>query len=86
MPLGFTRIQQGDVIRAGGRDWDIHIGNGHAPEHATLWSRDCDLVLAGDQILPSISSNLGGFMPPSLRRIRSENGLNLVTPSEIGAA
>lgn len=61
MPLGFTRIRQGSVIRAGGRDWDVHIGNGHAPEHATLWSRDCNLVLAGDQILPSISSNLGVY-------------------------
>ncbi|WP_143514520.1 MBL fold metallo-hydrolase [Primorskyibacter flagellatus] len=61
MPLGFTRIKQGDVIRAGGRDWDVHIGNGHAPEHATLWSRDDNLVIAGDQILPSISSNLGVY-------------------------
>lgn len=61
MPLGFTRIRQGDSLRAGGRTWDVHIGNGHAPEHATLWSRDDDLVLAGDQILPSISSNLGVY-------------------------
>jgi glyoxylase-like metal-dependent hydrolase (beta-lactamase superfamily II) len=61
MPLGFTRIRQGDTLRAGGRDWEVHIGNGHAPEHATLWSRDCDLVLAGDQILPSISPNLGVY-------------------------
>ncbi|MFP7569579.1 MBL fold metallo-hydrolase [Marivita sp. S2033] len=59
LPVGYTRIKQGDVIRAGGRDWDVHIGNGHAPEHATLWSRDDNLVLAGDQILPSISSNIG---------------------------
>ncbi|MGP6087223.1 MBL fold metallo-hydrolase [Antarctobacter jejuensis] len=61
MPLGYTRIKQGDVLRAGGRNWEVHIGNGHAPEHATLWSRDDDLVLAGDQILPSISSNLGVY-------------------------
>ncbi len=61
MPLGFNRIRQGDVLRAGGRSWEVHIGNGHAPEHATLWSRDDDLVLAGDQILPSISSNLGVY-------------------------
>ncbi|KUF09750.1 MBL fold metallo-hydrolase [Pseudoponticoccus marisrubri] len=61
LPLGFTRIRQGDVIRAGGRDWDVHVGNGHAPEHATLWSRDDGLVLAGDQMLPSISSNIGVY-------------------------
>jgi len=61
MPLGFTRIRQGDVIRMGGRDWDIHMGNGHAPEHATFWSRDDNLVLTGDQILSSISPNIGVY-------------------------
>lgn len=61
MPLGFTRIKEGDVVRIGGRDWDVRIGNGHAPEHATFWSRDDNLVLSGDQILPSISSNIGVY-------------------------
>lgn len=61
LPLGFTRIRQGETIQMGGRLWDIHIGNGHAPEHATLWSRDDNLVIAGDQILPSISPNLGVY-------------------------
>lgn len=61
MPLGFTRIAQGDILRMGGRNWDVHIGNGHAPEHATFWSRDDNLILAGDQILPSISSNIGVY-------------------------
>ncbi|MGD1881243.1 MAG: MBL fold metallo-hydrolase [Paracoccaceae bacterium] len=61
LPLGYTRIQQGQTIRIGGRDWDIHIGNGHAPEHATFWSRDDNLILSGDQILPSISPNIGVY-------------------------
>ncbi len=61
MPLGYTRIRQGDVITMGGRTWDIHIGNGHAPEHATFWSRDDHLVISGDQILPSISPNIGVY-------------------------
>ena len=61
LPLGFTRIKQGDTIQMGGRTWDIHIGNGHAPEHATFWSRDDNLVIAGDQILPSISPNVGVY-------------------------
>lgn len=36
-------------------------GGGHAPEHVTLWSRDGDLVLGGDQLLPSISPNIGVY-------------------------
>ncbi|WP_223423209.1 MBL fold metallo-hydrolase [Tateyamaria pelophila] len=61
MPLGFTRIQQGQTITMGGRVWDIHMGNGHAPEHATFWSRDDGLVISGDQILSSISPNIGVY-------------------------
>ena len=61
LPLGYTRLQQGQTIQMGGRVWDIHIGNGHAPEHATFWSRDDNLVLAGDQILSSISPNIGVY-------------------------
>ncbi len=61
MPLGYTRIKQGDLITMGGRNWRVHIGNGHAPEHATFWSEDDTLVLGGDQLLPSISPNIGVY-------------------------
>ena len=61
MPLGYSRIGEGSTLEAGGRIWDVRIGNGHAPEHATLWSRDGDLVIGGDQLLPSISPNLGVY-------------------------
>ena len=58
MPQGYTRIREGDRILIGERDWDVRIGNGHAPEHATLWSDD-GVVIGGDQLIPSISPNLG---------------------------
>ncbi|SLN46473.1 Hydroxyacylglutathione hydrolase [Roseovarius gaetbuli] len=61
LPVGYTRVQEGEVIRAGGRDWDVRLGGGHAPDHLTLWSRDDTLVIAGDQILPSISPNIGVY-------------------------
>ncbi|MEM7598466.1 MAG: MBL fold metallo-hydrolase [Pseudomonadota bacterium] len=61
IPVGYTRVKQGDVITAGGREWDVHIGDGHAPEHLTLWSRSDNLVIAGDQIISSISPNLGVY-------------------------
>lgn len=59
MPQGYTRIREGDRLTIGGRDWHVRIGNGHAPEHATLWADG--LVLGGDQLLPSISPNLGVY-------------------------
>lgn len=61
LPLGYRRLVEGDSLRIGGRDWDVRMGDGHAPEHATLWSRDGDVVLGGDQLLPSISPNLGVY-------------------------
>ncbi|MBP7241664.1 MBL fold metallo-hydrolase [Amaricoccus sp.] len=61
LPLGFRRIAEGDEIVAGGRRWRVAIGDGHAPEHATLWGVGHDLVLAGDQILPGITPNLGVY-------------------------
>ncbi|MGI3209514.1 MBL fold metallo-hydrolase [Roseovarius tibetensis] len=61
LPVGYRRIQEGEVIRAGGRMWDVRMGGGHAAEHVTLWSRDDSLVIAGDQILPGISPNIGVY-------------------------
>jgi glyoxylase-like metal-dependent hydrolase (beta-lactamase superfamily II) len=61
LPLGYTRLVEGGTITMGGRTWDIRMGDGHAPEHATFWSRDDNLVIGGDQLLPSISPNLGVY-------------------------
>ncbi|MDT8857232.1 MBL fold metallo-hydrolase [Paracoccaceae bacterium Fryx2] len=61
LPPGFTRIQEGDTIPMAGRRWRVRTGDGHAPEHATFWSMDDDLILGGDQLLPSISANIGVY-------------------------
>ncbi|MFN4100292.1 MAG: MBL fold metallo-hydrolase [Pararhodobacter sp.] len=61
MPLGYTRIAEGQEFRMGGRRWIVRCGSGHAPEHATFWSLDDDLVIGGDQLLPGISANLGVY-------------------------
>ena len=61
MPAGFTRIDHGDVITAGGRRWRVRLGHGHAPDHATLWSMDDALIIGGDQLLPGISANIGVY-------------------------
>ena len=61
IPLGYRRLMDGQTARFGGRDWRIVTGDGHAPEHATFWSLDDDLVIGGDQLLPGISPNLGVY-------------------------
>ncbi|WP_410218326.1 MBL fold metallo-hydrolase [Paracoccus sp. (in: a-proteobacteria)] len=61
LPLGFARLAEGDIIRIGRRQWRVAMGHGHAPCHATFWSQDDSLVIGGDQLLPSISPNLGVY-------------------------
>ncbi len=60
MPVGFTRIGEGDRLHLAGRDWLVRLGQGHAPDHATLWSDD-GIVIGGDQFLPGISANIGVY-------------------------
>jgi glyoxylase-like metal-dependent hydrolase (beta-lactamase superfamily II) len=45
-------------IDIGGREWQIIIGEGHAPEHACLYCAETGVLIAGDQILPKISPNI----------------------------
>lgn len=59
--IGFTRLVEGQEITLGQRRWRVHMGDGHAPEHATFWSLEDNLVLGGDQLLPSISANIGVY-------------------------
>ena len=61
MPLGYRRLQDGVLLSLGGNDWSVRTGDGHAPEQATLWSKGPDVVLGADQLLPSISPNLGVY-------------------------
>ena len=60
-PVGFTALNQGDEIVFAEKRWRVELGNGHAPDHVTLWGVDQAIVIAGDQILPGISSNLGVY-------------------------
>ena len=59
IPQGYARLREGDLFRAAGRDWTVRMGEGHAIEHITLWTQE--IVIAGDQILPGISPNIGVY-------------------------
>jgi glyoxylase-like metal-dependent hydrolase (beta-lactamase superfamily II) len=58
LPVGHTRIREGDVIRIGKRDWTVWVGSGHTPEHVCFVDLDGGLMIAGDQVLPRITSNV----------------------------
>jgi glyoxylase-like metal-dependent hydrolase (beta-lactamase superfamily II) len=58
LPQSFLRLQEGDRLTLGGREWQVVVGRGHSPEHACLVCPALNIVIAGDQILPRISSNV----------------------------
>ena len=58
MPSGYRRLQHGQVLSVGGRDWHVVVGSGHSPEHACLYCPSLKVLLSGDQILPIITSNV----------------------------
>jgi glyoxylase-like metal-dependent hydrolase (beta-lactamase superfamily II) len=57
-PPTIRSIGAGDAIAIGGRDWQVHIGSGHSPEHVCLYAPALDVLIAGDQVLPRISPNV----------------------------
>ncbi|MDB5667502.1 MAG: fold metallo-hydrolase, partial [Alphaproteobacteria bacterium] len=92
VPIGIVRMKDGDVIPIGGRTWRVVTGSGHSPEHACLVDEEGGLMIAGDQVLPRITSNVSlGLSEPEgdplgdwLDSIDKLKGLNpdlLVLPS-----
>lgn len=58
LPEAYKRMSDGDVLDFGGSSWEIIVGSGHSPEHACLYDEDRNILIAGDQLLPTISSNV----------------------------
>lgn len=58
VPVSFIRLQDGQMLRIGSRDWRVVTGSGHSPEHACLVDDAGKLMIAGDQVLPRITSNV----------------------------
>jgi glyoxylase-like metal-dependent hydrolase (beta-lactamase superfamily II) len=58
IPVSFVRMEEGDRLSVGGRTWRVLVGNGHCPEHACLIDDEGGLMIAGDQVLPRITSNV----------------------------
>lgn len=58
VPPSYVRMRDGDVLRIGGREWHCVAGFGHAPEHISLWNPQDAVFIAGDMLLPRISTNV----------------------------
>ncbi|OON59318.1 Zn-dependent hydrolase [Massilia sp. KIM] len=61
VPEAYTRLQDGQRVDIGGRQWRVITGFGHSPEHASLYSEELNILISGDMVLPRISTNVSVF-------------------------
>jgi glyoxylase-like metal-dependent hydrolase (beta-lactamase superfamily II) len=61
VPRRFRRMQDGDTVTIGRRQWRCIAGYGHAPEHISLYCEDLHVLVSGDMLLPRISTNVSVY-------------------------
>ncbi|MGH8687956.1 MAG: MBL fold metallo-hydrolase [Burkholderiales bacterium] len=92
LPASYRRIVDGEAIAVGGRAWRVISGYGHSPEHASLYCESLGVLIAGDMLLPRISTNVSvwpvdpagdplGYFLHSIRQYRELPERTLVLPS-----
>jgi glyoxylase-like metal-dependent hydrolase (beta-lactamase superfamily II) len=92
LPQVEHHVADGDMLRWGDSDWTSMQTDGHAQGHLCLSNPGARVLISGDQVLPSISSNisygfhvadanpLGSYLD-SLQRLRALSPETLVLPS-----
>ena len=92
VPHSFHRLMDGMVVPVGNQTWHCMVGYGHSPEHMALYNERDGVLISGDMLLPSISTNVSvidmepdadplGLFLSSLERMRALPPDTLVLPS-----
>jgi glyoxylase-like metal-dependent hydrolase (beta-lactamase superfamily II) len=58
LPPDHKRLRGGDTVAIGPDRWKVVIGEGHSPEHVSLYCAERRILIAGDQLLPNITTNV----------------------------
>jgi glyoxylase-like metal-dependent hydrolase (beta-lactamase superfamily II) len=88
LPDSFRRLIDRETLTIGDRYWQVIIGSGHSPEHATLYCPALKLLISGDQVLPRITPNVSVFPTepegdPLSEWLRSCNRLGEILPDDL---
>ena len=92
VPRQYRRLMDGMEVAINGHGWRCIAGYGHAPEHMALHCADLNVLIAGDMVLPRISTNVSVIdiepeadpLPvylASIERLRALPAQTLVLPS-----
>ena len=61
LPHSYHRLHEGQPVQIGRQEWQVITGHGHSPEHACLYNAQQNVLISGDQILPTISPNVSVY-------------------------
>jgi len=61
LPQSYYRLKDDMKLAIGEHEWQVIIGRGHSVEHACLYCQELNILISGDQILPTISSNVSVY-------------------------
>jgi glyoxylase-like metal-dependent hydrolase (beta-lactamase superfamily II) len=61
VPPRYRRLMDGMRLRIAAHEWRCIVGYGHAPEHIALHCPALNLLIAGDMVLPRISTNVSVY-------------------------
>jgi glyoxylase-like metal-dependent hydrolase (beta-lactamase superfamily II) len=61
VPPRYRRLMDGMRLRIAAHEWRCIVGYGHAPEHIALHCPALKLLIAGDMVLPRISTNVSVY-------------------------
>lgn len=61
LPTHYQRLFHDQRLPLAEHDWQVLVGHGHSPEHAALYCGQLGVLIAGDMLLPKISTNISVF-------------------------
>lgn len=54
IPTRFVSVAANDVLKIGGRTWQVYASGGHSHEQLAFWCKQDGVLIGGDQLLPRI--------------------------------
>lgn len=61
IPVSYHGLKDQQLLTINNQQWRVLTFGGHAPEHVCLHNESAGVLIAGDQILPHISPNIGAY-------------------------
>ncbi len=68
LPETWTELRKGDRLKIGNHTWRFDLLGGHAEGHLVLHCPELNVLISGDQVLPTITSNVSKWLEPGPAR------------------